>query len=352
MFVSFSMYYLITFTLFPILFFAKCLYLPLLHLKRNYRFKPFSKKPLMKLTIPLLSFAIVLAVGCKQQNVSEQTQGSPTDSITQQEKTIPPAQHAYAKVNGINMYYEIHGTGQPLVLIHGGGSTIYTSFGSVLPLLAKTHKVIAVELQAHGHTSDRNAPESFIQDATDVMELLNQLQIPKADFFGFSNGAQTAMQLALLHPEKVNKLILASMFYKREGTPAAFWEGMVLAKLADMPQVYKDEFLKINNDSAALLNMFTKDANRMRTFKGWKDEEIRSIEVPTFIVIGDQDLTRPEHAVEMHLLLPNSRLAILPGTHGSYMGEIMSADPTSKTPNYFVELVNEFLSQENPIHSK
>lgn len=307
----------------------------------------------MKRTNILLFFTLVLAVGCKQQHPSEATDRSISDSTAQQEKTIPAAQHAYAKVNGINMYYEIHGAGKPLVLIHGGGSTIYTSFGSVLPLFAKTHKVIAVELQAHGHTSDRNAPESFIQDATDVMELLNQLQIPKADFFGFSNGAQTAMQLALLHPEKVNKLVLASMFYKREGTPAAFWEGMLLAKLTDMPQVYKDEFLKINNDSAALLNMFTKDANRMRTFKGWKDEDIRSIEAPTFIVIGDQDLTRPEHAVEMHLLMPNSRLAILPGTHGSYMGEIMSVDPTSKEPEYFVELVNDFLSQEHPVvHTK
>ncbi|HET6226801.1 MAG TPA: alpha/beta hydrolase [Bacteroidia bacterium] len=300
----------------------------------------------MKLSIPFL-FAFALSAGCTQPKVSEQPVAQPGDSTAQREKSLLPAQQAYAEVNGIKMYYEIHGSGQPLVLIHGGGSTIYTSFGSVLPFLAKTHKVIAVELQAHGHTSDRNTPESFVQDANDVTELLHQLNIPKADFFGFSNGAQTAMQLALLHPEKVNKLVLASMFYKREGTPAAFWEGMVLAKLTDMPQVYKDEFLKINKDSAALLNMFTKDANRMRTFKGWTDEDIRSIQAPTFIVIGDQDLTRPEHAVEMHLLMQNSRLAILPGNHGSYMGEIMSADPASKEPEYFVELVNTFLSQEN-----
>lgn len=86
-----------------------------------------------------------------------------------------------ADVNGIKMYYEIHGSGSPLILLHGGGSTIYTSFGKILPQLAKVHKVIAIELQAHGHTSDRNAPETFKQDADDVAELMKQLNIPKAE---------------------------------------------------------------------------------------------------------------------------------------------------------------------------
>jgi len=104
---------------------------------------------------------------------------------------------AHAPVNGIQMYYEIHGAGQPLVLIHGGGSTIYTSFGRILPLLAKKYQVIAMELQAHGHTSDRDAPESFAQDADDVAALLHQLNISEADILGFSNGGQTAMQLAM-----------------------------------------------------------------------------------------------------------------------------------------------------------
>src|ERR1700761_8910689 len=115
----------------------------------------------------------------------------------------------YANVNGIKMYYEIHGSGQPLVLLHGGGSTIKTTFGTILPELAKTHKVIAVELQAHGHTGDRNAPETFDQDAADVAELLKHLNISKADIFGFSNGGQTAMVMGIKYPDKVNKLIIA-----------------------------------------------------------------------------------------------------------------------------------------------
>lgn len=250
----------------------------------------------------------------------------------------------YAHVNGIKMYYEIHGSGHPLVLIHGGGSTIGTTFGKILPLLAKTHQVIAVELQAHGHTSDRDAPESFAQDADDVAELLKQLAISGADIFGFSNGGNTAMQVALRHPERVRKLIVASSFYKREAIPSAFWTGMDHATFSDMPQVYKDAFLKINNDPAALLNMFNKDATRMRTFKDWSDDDLRSIQAPALVVSADQDVMLPEHAVQMSRLLPHGRLAILPGTHGSYFGEAMSPDVNSKVPELFVELINEFLS--------
>ena len=248
----------------------------------------------------------------------------------------------YANVNGIKMYYELHGTGQPLVLVHGGGSTITTTFGEILPLLAKTHTVIAVELQAHGHTTDRDTPESFEQDADDIAELLRQLNIDSADIFGFSNGGHTAMELAIRHPQRVHKLVIASAFYKRDGVPPAFWTGFDDPKFSDMPQVYKDEYLKIN-DAAALMNMFNKDVERMRTFKDWKEQDIRSIQAPALIVIGDQDLTLPEHAVEMYRLLPHARLAILPGTHGSYMGEILSPDPNSKIPELFVAMVDEFL---------
>src|SRR5437773_8045625 len=103
----------------------------------------------------------------------------------------------YANVNGLKMYYEEHGTGFPLVLIHGGGSTIGTTFGRILPALAKTHRVIAVEMQAHGHTADIDRPLSFEQDADDIAELLKQLHIAKADIFGFSNGASTTLQMTL-----------------------------------------------------------------------------------------------------------------------------------------------------------
>ena len=168
--------------------------------------------------------------------------------------------------------------------------------------------------------------------------------MPKADIFGFSNGGQTALEMGIRHPDRVRKLIIASAFYKRDGAPAGFWKGFDNPKFSDMPQVYKDEYLKINNDPAALLNMFNKDAHRMLTFKDWTDEEIRSIQSPSLIVIGDHDLTLPEHAVQMYRMIPHSRLAILPGTHGSYFGEAMSADGNTATTEFFVAMVNEFLA--------
>ena len=253
-------------------------------------------------------------------------------------------QKGYAAVNGIKMYYEIHGTGRSLILIHGGGSTIQTSFGNVIPSLSKKYKVIAVELQAHGHTSDRNAPESFEQDADDIAELLNQLNIDSAYIFGFSNGGNTAIQLAIRHPEKAGKLILASTFYKKEGLYSDFWKGMNNATFQDMPQVYKDAFIKINNNQEALLNMFNKDADRMKTFKNWSDDDIKSIKVPVLIVIGDQDIVRPEHAVRMFRLFPYARLVILPGGHGEYLGEIMFARKNNLQPNIITSLVNNFLN--------
>jgi pimeloyl-ACP methyl ester carboxylesterase len=257
----------------------------------------------------------------------------------------PTFKSAYAPVNGIQMYYEIHGAGQPLVLIHGGGSTISTSFGRILPLLAKKYQVIAVELQAHGHTSDRDAPESFAQDADDVAELLRQLNISEADILGFSNGGQTAMQLAMSHPQKVSKLIVASAFYNRDGTPEGFWEGMKNATFDDMPQVYKDEFLKIKNDPALLFNMFEKDCHRMQNFTGWSDDDLKSIKAPTLVISGDADVALPEHSAKMFHLIPNCQLAILPGGHGTYLGELATLIDSKWEQEYAIHLIEQFLGE-------
>ena len=111
-------------------------------------------------------------------------------ALTENTGTKQDSSCGYSPANGISMYYEIHGQGATLVLIHGGGSTIQTSFGRILPNLAKGRKVLAIELQGHGHTLDRNTPETFEQDADDVAAVLHHLKIEKADFFGFSNGGK------------------------------------------------------------------------------------------------------------------------------------------------------------------
>jgi pimeloyl-ACP methyl ester carboxylesterase len=251
----------------------------------------------------------------------------------------------YADVNGIKMYYEIHGEGKPLVLLHGGGSTIGTSFGHVLPMFAKRYKVIALELQAHGHTSDRNAPETFEQDADDAVALLKQLGISKASILGFSNGGSTTLQIAIRHPEVVDKIIVIAGAYKRNGFIPGFFEGMNHATLNDMPRGLQEAFLEITADSTALFNMFNKDKQRMIAFKDWNDDDLKNIKASALIINGDKDVVLPEHALEMSKVIPNAALVILPGVHGKCIGEIETAALNSKQPAMTVALVEEFLDK-------
>lgn len=275
------------------------------------------------------------------------TNSTDTSMPTKREAKQIKYDSGYAPVNGLKMYYEIHGEGMPLVLIHGGGSTIQTSFSRILHLLAQYYKVIAVELQAHGHTSDRNSAESFEQDADDVAGLLEYLKINKSHFLGFSNGGNTAMQIAIRHSDLVDKLVIISSFYKRDGMMAGFFEGMQEATLEDMPALLKTYYLQINNDQEGLQTMFNKDKERMLHFKDWKDEDLASIKNPSLIIAGDKDVVTPEHTVKMSEIIPNAELAILPGTHGSFIGEVCAAEERSKMPETTVTMIKEFLDKEN-----
>ena len=254
-------------------------------------------------------------------------------------------QGQYATVNGLKLYYEIHGGGKPLVLLHGGGSTITSTFGRILPDIAKTHRVIAVELQAHGHTKDIDRPLSFEQDADDVAALLRQLKIPKADFFGFSNGGTTCLQIAIRHPQMVNKLVLASTTYKRDGMQPGFFEGMQGATLESMPKPLQEAYRKINPDPKGLQAMFERDVARMITFKDISDEKIKRIDAAALVINGDAEVVRVEHAVALSQILPHAQLAIIPGGHGDYIGEICSPDKNSKLPAIVTVLIETFLEK-------
>lgn len=254
-----------------------------------------------------------------------------------------PSGH-YLRVNGLTMYFEIHGIGFPLVLLHGGGSTIDTTFGRILPELSKNHRIIAVELQAHGHTHDIDRPMTFEQDADDVAELLQKIGVRQADFMGFSNGGTTCLQVSIRHPALIRKLILASVIYKRSGMPPEFWKGMELASLENMPQPLKDEYLKANPDPAGLVAMFNRDRYRMLGFVDIPDDSIQKIKVPVLVINGDRDVVTTEHALELSRILSESRLVILPGEHGEYMGEICNLNPDHKISLLTAELLDAFLS--------
>lgn len=249
----------------------------------------------------------------------------------------------YANVNGLRMYYEIQGEGYPLVLIHGGGSTIESTFGKILPELAKSHRIIAVELQAHGRTSDIDRPLSFEQDADDIVALFDQITIEKAHVMGFSNGGTTSLQMAIRHPDRINKLVLCSATYKRFGMIPGFFDGFDNASLEMMPKPLQEAFLKVNPDSNALQRMFDRDVARMKDFKDIPDTEIHAIQSPALVINGDKDVVLPEHALELSRLLPHAELAILPGGHGEYLDEAYSRDPNSNIPLLVTAMVDSFL---------
>src|SRR5215204_5770844 len=231
----------------------------------------------------------------------------------------------YAEVNGFNIYYEIHGTGQPLVLLHGAYMTI-DAMGEVVPALAETRKVIAVELQGHGRTADIDRPLSYEQMADDVAALLRHLVIEKADVFGYSMGGGVAFQVAIRHPEVVRKLVVASASYTSDGMHPELLEmtpTLTPELFAGSP--VEEAYLRTapNPDDLPTLVAKMKQLD-MEPF-AWPPEYIRGIAAPTLLIIGDSDAIRLEHAVELFQLLgggvmgdlaglPKSRLAVLPGT--------------------------------------
>jgi pimeloyl-ACP methyl ester carboxylesterase len=236
-------------------------------------------------------------------------------------KMIDPGSErgGYAPVHDLKMYYQIHGgaEGTPLVLLHGGGSTIETSFGALLPELARTRRVIGVEQQGHGHTADLDRPFSFEQSADDTAALLHHLRIEHADFFGYSNGGSIALRVALRHPKLVRKVVAQSAMYTRDGFYPGFWEGMAHASLEHMPAELKEAYRKTSPHPDRLQSFHDKSVRRMLEFKDWPAEDLRSITAPVLVMVADGDVVRPEHAVEMYRLLPHAQLAVLPGTDHS-----------------------------------
>lgn len=237
------------------------------------------------------------------------------------------SQGKYVNVNGLKMYYEIHGEGQPLVLLHDAFSAIGTSFGKLLPELAKTRQVIAFELQGHGHTADIDRLLSYEQLADDTAATLQQFGIEQTDFFGYSMGAAVVLQVAIRHPEIVHKLVFASISYKLDGLHPGLMEGLLEMQPEMMVgSPWHEEYMRIAPGPEDFATVFAKVMQMDRELKDTLAETITAIKAPAMLIIGDSDIVRPEHAVEMFRLfgggimgdtpsgLSASQLAILPGT--------------------------------------
>ncbi|GAA4189343.1 alpha/beta hydrolase [Streptosporangium oxazolinicum] len=240
--------------------------------------------------------------------------------------SLTPVESGYAPVNGLDMYYEIHGTGRSLVLLHGSLSGIGTSFGAVLPSLARSRRVVAVEMQGHGRTADVDRPLTVEGMAEDVVALLGHLGVEEADLFGYSLGTAVAMKVAARHPGLVGRLVLASAGFHNGGLHPGVLDGIETLRPEDLAgSPFHEEYLATAPHPDRWPALVEKVKRLDADFPEWTPEAVRAIAAPMLIAAGDSDIVRPEHVVEMFRLvgggvpgdlteLPASRLAILPGT--------------------------------------
>jgi pimeloyl-ACP methyl ester carboxylesterase len=238
-----------------------------------------------------------------------------------------PAHGSYAEVDGLSIYYEVHGEGPPLVLLHGGLLTIEAGFGDVLPVLAERHQVVAIELQGHGRTADVDRPLSLERLADDVAQVLAATGIDRADVVGFSLGGLVAVELARRHPQRVRRLVLASIPSRPEG----FHDDVRLPNarpgVGRMPseddfRAWEEAYRAVAPDPDHFPAFAAKLGAFVNSLPGWSDDELRELQGPTLVLIGDDDFVRVEHAAHMQEVLPDARLAVVPGaTHVSLLHE-------------------------------
>jgi pimeloyl-ACP methyl ester carboxylesterase len=231
----------------------------------------------------------------------------------------PARSMGYADVNGLHMYYEVYGEGSPLVLLHGGMLTIELNFADLIPTLAAKHTVIGVELQGHGRTADIDRPITPAALAGDVVALLDHLGIERAHVLGHSMGAAVTLELAVSHPQRVHSIVPVSASVRPDGMHEDLTDPDKQATSTRMPT--QQDFLDFRTAYQQLsphpehFDDFLATLSRSNAdLQGWSDQQLAAITAPTLIVQGDHDFVTVEHGALMQSLIPDSQLAVLPGT--------------------------------------
>ncbi|HEV7277881.1 MAG TPA: alpha/beta hydrolase [Devosiaceae bacterium] len=262
----------------------------------------------------------------------------------------PEATGARVEVNGMEMYYEVSGEGPPLVVLHGAYMTI-PWMGEIIPMLAETHEVYALELQGHGRTTDIDRPITYPNLADDVAAFMDAVGIEAADIFGYSMGAAAGLQVAIRHPEKVNKLVAASVAYDVSGWQPAFRDFVPQLTPeffvgTPMEAAYRELAANPEGFPALVEKLIALEHEPM----AW-EEDVRALETPVLLIAGDADVVTLEHTVAMFRLLggggmgdmgeplPESRLAVLPAT---------SHTAVINQPELLHAVIEPFLQGEEP----
>ncbi|MEZ5778190.1 MAG: alpha/beta hydrolase [Paracoccaceae bacterium] len=254
------------------------------------------------------------------------------------------------EVNGMQMYYEVSGTGDPLIVLHGAYMNI-PSMGEIIPMLAESHRVYALEFQGHGRTTDIDRPITYPNLASDVAAFMDAVGIEKADVFGYSMGAAAGLRLAIDYPEKVDQLVAASAAYDFEGWQPAFREfipQMNVEMFLEMP--FAAEYRELAADPDGFPALVEKLIALEHEPMAW-GKEVEALKTPMLIITGDADVATLEHTVSMFRLLgggemgdmgqplPESRLAVMPAT---------SHTAVINQPELLRAFIEPFLQGETP----
>jgi pimeloyl-ACP methyl ester carboxylesterase len=257
---------------------------------------------------------------------------------------------ARVEVNGMQIYYEVSGSGDPLFVLHGAYMNI-PSMGAIIPKLAETHKVYALEFQGHGRTTDIDRPITYPNLADDVAAFMDKVGVTKADVFGYSMGAAAGLQLAIRHPEKVNKLVAASVAYDAGGWQPefkAFIPKMTVEMFLNMP--FAQDYRKLAANPEGFPALVKKLIALEHEPMAWEND-VKAMKTPVLIITGDADVATLEHSAAMFRLLgggvmgdmgkplPASRLAVLPAT---------SHTAVINQTNLLIGFIEPFLKGETP----
>lgn len=299
-----------------------------------------------QIIIRLLFVITVALTSCQPKDETNSSSSNVQDSTVSQK--LQPAESGYADVNGLKMYYEVYGSGKPIVLIHGSFMTIPLNWSNFIPQLSKNRKVIVAEMQGHGRTRDIAREFSYEGMADDVSGLLNHLKIDSADILGYSMGGGVAFQFAVRHPEQLRRLVVLSGTYTHDG----WWpevEAMYSTFTADMfkGSPIQKQYDSLGNDPARFPDYVKKVISIDLKPYNWS-KDVKKIQAPIFMVIGDADGVRYEHALELFRAkgggkmgdlsgLPKARLAILPGT--THIG-------MTKRTEWLIPMITDFLDSD------
>ena len=298
-----------------------------------------------------ISFAIliivVVATSC-QSNPKKMKNNSTDSKDTIANQAVKPAESGYADVNGLKMYYEVYGSGKPILLIHGSFMTIPLNWSQMIPLLAKDRKVIVTEMQGHGRTRDIPRAFSYEGMADDVAGLLRHLKIDSADILGYSMGGGIAFQFAVRHPEQLRRLVILSGAYAHDG----WWPDVEASFATFTPEMFngtpiKKQYDSLGNDPVHFPEFVKKVISIDLKPYDWS-KDVEKITAPIFMAIGDADGVRYEHALELFQAkgggkmgdlhgLPKSRLAIIPGT--THVGMMQRTD-------WLILMITDFLDSD------